>query len=407
MEVTNTLISSFLAVSIIDIAVREYRIRRDSKEKNKAIDKITLSNEDCIKRVNFCEKEFGDLTISMLGNKTHYDTMMDSISSRIDLMQVRLNKENMSLQSEIKEMGQDLSVQISTLNNELQGIMRSVEKVKKESQYRVVPSSELFAMENLQRQVQDLQERFNIVYEKDSVDIATLNKRGRPRKETKSNSNFDRVSAEDLLNDATPIMDWANGKLHEEKEKVSEEEEQLSEEEQLNEKTKRKVVLDKMLNEISKNYKISIPQAKVVLRFVLEKMKEIEDAKIKSQEQESNQEQQIVDEPQINETIELVENTGDLDSEVKTTTTPTRSKAIKKEVKKSLFTMKEIHEEIFRKKGMKWFTIRRTMGEEKYLHEFNKAYKRLYYYKFEATNSQNNKSTNSNEKNTTNYESIF
>ena len=41
MEVTNTLISSLLAVNIIDIAVRELRIRRDAKETIKAIEKIT------------------------------------------------------------------------------------------------------------------------------------------------------------------------------------------------------------------------------------------------------------------------------------------------------------------------------------------------------------------------------
>jgi hypothetical protein len=320
MEVTNTLISSLLAVNIIDIAVRELRIRRDAKETIKAIEKITLSNEDCVSKVKFLDKEFGELTSLMFGNKIHYDTMMDESTSRIDLMQVRFNKENMSLQSQIKEMEQHWSVQLRTLDNELQGIIRSVEKIKKESQFRVVPSSELFAIENLERQVQDLQERFNIVYEKDSVDIATLKKRGRPRKETISDANFDRVPAEELLNDATPIMDWANGKLHEESNELTDAVEQIKE-------------------------------------------------NVKS--------------------------------------TPTRSKAIKKDVKKSLFTMKEIHAEIFRKKGMKWFTIRRIMGEEKYLHEFNKAYKRLYYYKFDATNSQNNKSTNSNEKNTTNYESIF
>ena len=396
MEVTNTLISSLLAVNIIDIAVRELRIRRDAKETIKAIEKITLSNEDCVSKVKFLDKEFGELTSLMFGNKIHYDTMMDESTSRIDLMQVRFNKENMSLQSQIKEMEQHWSVQLRTLDNELQGIIKSVEKIKKESQFRVVPSSELFAIENLERQVQDLQERWNVMYEKDSVDIATLKKRGRPRKETISDANFDRVPAEELLNDATPIMDWAINKLHEDKQKVSEEV-------QSSESEKRKVVLDKMLNEISKTYKISIPQAKVVLRFILEKMKEIEDAKIKSQvEEQSNQ---VVDEEQVNETTEITETTSEIESEVKTTATPT-----KRNQKKSLFTTKEVHDEIHRKLKSKWFTLLRKYGEAYYDKQYTKAYKRLYYYKFEAKNSPketNFKQQTTNEKNTTNYESIF
>ena len=396
MEVTNTLISSLLAVNIIDIAVRELRIRRDAKETIKAIEKITLSNEDCVSKVKFLDKEFGELTSLMFGNKIHYDTMMDESTSRIDLMQVRFNKENMSLQSQIKEMEQHWSVQLRTLDNELQGIIKSVEKIKKESQFRVVPSSELFAIENLERQVQDLQERWNVMYEKDSVDIATLKKRGRPRKETISDANFDRVPAEELLNDSTPIMDWAINKLHEDKQKVSEEV-------QSSESEKRKVVLDKMLNEISKTYKISIPQAKVVLRFILEKMKEIEDAKIKSQvEEQSNQ---VVDEEQVNETTEITDTTGEIESEVKTTATPT-----KRNQKKSLFTTKEVHDEIHRKLKSKWFTLLRKYGEAYYDKQYTKAYKRLYYYKFEAKNSPketNFKQQTTNEKNTTNYESIF
>jgi hypothetical protein len=420
MEVTTTLISSLLAVNIIDIAVRELRIRRDAKETIKAIEKITLSNEDCIKRVKFCEKEFNEMTSLMLSNKIHYDTITDDTTSRIDLMQVRLNKENMSLESQIKEMEKHWSVQIRTLDNELQSTIKGIDKIKKESQFRVVPSSELFLIENLQRQVQDLQERFNIVYEKDSVDIATLNKRERPRKESTKDANFNRVPAEELLNDATPIMDWANEKLHEDEPNHVEEPNEEPNEEPIEEpneepieteKERSQVAMQEALEHISNTYKISLSQAKVVLRFILEKAKAKEEEKTKSQvEQQSNQEQQSKrrgrprkETQQVLEDAQSTETT----SEVKTTaTTP----PTKRNQKKSLFTTKEVHDEIHRKLKVKWFTLLRKYGEEHYDKQYTKAYKRLYYYKFEAKNSPketNFKQLTTNENNTTNYESIF
>ena len=415
MEVTTTLISSLLAVNIVDIAVRELRIRRDAKETIKAIEKISLSNEDCVSKVKFLDKEFGELTSLMLSNKLHYDQISDEITSRIDLMQVRLNKENMSLESQIKEMEHHWSVQIRTLDNELQSTIKRIDKIKKESQFRVVPAYELFAIENLERQVQDLQERWNVMYEKDSVDIATLNKRERPRKESTKDANFNRVPAEELLNDATPIMDWANEKLHEDEpnhveEPIEEPNEEPIEEPNETEKERTQVAMQEALEHISNTYKISLSQAKVVLRFILEKAKEKKEEKTKSQvEEQSNQEQQSKrrgrprkETQQVLEDAQSTETT----SEVKTTATtpPTQRKK-----KQPLFTTNEVHDEILRKLNVKWFKIKRKYGEAYYDKQYKKAYKRLYYYKFEANSNpkQTSLTLTQTKENNTNYESIF
>jgi hypothetical protein len=407
MEVTTTLISSLLAVNIVDIAVRELRIRRDAKETIKAIEKISLSNDDCVSKVRFLDKEFGELTSLMLSNKLHYDQVSDEMTSRIDLMQVRLNKENMSLQSQIKETEQHWSLQIRTLDNELQSTIKRIDKIKKESQFRVVPASELFAQENLERQVQYLTERLDALTNKDE------------KSSKKQGSHFNRVPAEDLLNDATPIMDWANEKLHEDEPNKVEEQNEVSNEvsneepneeptpipsesqteSELTEKERRQVALKEALDLIMDKYKISLPKAKVVLKWILEKAKEKDEQKIESKDEPHVEQQSKRRGRPRKETQQVVD-------ELITTPTPTS----KSKQRQPLFTSKEVHDEILRKLKIKWFTLRKKYGEAYYERQYKKAYKRLYYYKYEANSSPKETiltQTPTKENNTKNYESIF
>jgi hypothetical protein len=364
-----------------------------------------------VSKVRFLDKEFGELTSLMLSNKLHYDQVSDEMTSRIELMQVRLNKENISLQSQIKETQQHWSLQIRTLDNELQSTIKRIDKIKKESQFRVVPASELFAQENLERQVQYLTERLDALTNKDE------------KSSKKQGSHFNRVPAEDLLNDATPIMDWANEKLHEdEPNKVEEPNEEPSEEpseepieepneeptpipsesqteSELTEKERRQVALKEALDLIMDKYKISLPNAKLVLKWILEKAKEKEEGKIESKVEPHVEQQSKRRGRPRKETQQVVD---------EVITTPTLLSKSKK--RQPLFTTKEVHNEILRKLKIKWFTLRKKYGEAYYERQYKKAYKRLYYYKYEANSSPKETiltQTPTKENNTKNYESIF